>query len=451
VENRRIRSFDDLQYASEVGGRVLTLFSGGLDSSYVLHKLRDLKCEVYALSVDVGDGDDRASQQSIAEALGAQFILLDRKSEFAEMAVAPAIYAQAEYLGLYPISSSLSRPIIAKAAVDLALELECTTIVHTANQSQNSLRRLNSAIDALGFQGHYGSPYEHNAMTRQAKQSKLVSLGLHCFSDRDVSGDANLWCREFESGSLDNPECFDVPDRAWSWTAPAKSSAVSSANMRSTDTPAEAVLSVRFEHGLPVSVDGEPMSLVPLIDRLNTYVGSYGIGRYEGLEYLNDKVKVLEIREAPAAAILLRAYRHLEMATQSAELLREKHTIEQLWVREAIEGRWFGSLKRSADAFLQSVSHTVSGEVHFSLLAGQARLRGVNAVNACYLTDRDQWEIDKARLCASRSLRDYEQCSEHYSTLVDAVSVTGRRGEVECKKDRGRAAVSAVGLSEEVA
>ena len=105
------------------------------------------------------------------------------------------------YMAMYPISSSLSRPIICRIAVDQAALLGCDAIVHTANQSQNSLRRLNGALHQLGFGGFHGSPYEYSALTRQEKIAELRRAGLTAFQARGTSGDANLWCREFESGT----------------------------------------------------------------------------------------------------------------------------------------------------------------------------------------------------------------------------------------------------------
>lgn len=420
MTNGQIRSIDDMQYASEACSKVLTLFSGGLDSSYILHRLQALDCQVIALLVDVGDAADRSGLLNITQTLGAKLQIVDYREEFANSAVRQAIRSQAKYLGQYPISSSLSRPIIAKAAVEIAKHSQCGAIIHTANQSQNSLRRLNGAIRDLGYEGYFGSPYEYDAVSRATKQEKLVSLGLHEFEQRQVSGDANLWCREFESGLLDNPETFSVPDNAYLWTD------TRAGFSRPTDI---SPISITFESGEPVSVDGVEMNLVTLIAELNRRVGQYGIGRYEGLEYLEGGSKVLEVREAPAAALLMEAYRHLEMSILPAELLREKHAMEQLWVREAIDGRWFGSVKSSVDAFINEASRKVTGTVRFNLMPGQARLLGVVAKNAQYLIDRDHWEESAARQSAARSLRELTRLQTPLPFVDDVV----RRNEASCK------------------
>ena len=395
---RQIRSMADMMYAVREKPRVLTLFSGGLDSSYILSHLQRVNCETTALVVNLGGDLDLDQLSDTARAFGARLEVVDARDQFAREAVVPAIRAQAKYLGVYPLSSSLSRPIIASAAVRAAEQFDCDTVIHTANQSQNSLRRLNGAISQLGYEGFYGSPYEFDAIPRARKAEELRGLGIDTFAACPVSGDANLWCREFESGSLDNPEDYSVPDTAYHWTARLANG---------TPRVAErAELVLEFELGVPVSVNGLQLPLRELIDYLNFTVGAHGVGRFEGLEYLDGDEKVLEIREAPAALALMAAFRHLEMATLPAELLREKSGMEQLWVREAIEGRWFGSVRRACDAFINEATVGVSGQVRFTLSAGSIELAGLRADEPAYLTDRDAWEVAIAGQRGARSLSE---------------------------------------------
>lgn len=402
MDSRKIRSFDDLNAVAGHARHILTLFSGGLDSSYVLKALADRGCAVTALCVDVGEGLQLRELQATTARFGAKLKVVDAKEEFAREAVLPAIRAQAKYLGIYPISSSLSRPILARCAVRVAAELGCDAIVHTANQSQNSLRRLNGAIAQLGFKGWFGTPYEFSAMAREEKMDALGRAGMPGFHSRGISGDANLWCREFESGSLDNPESFQVPEALFEWTAPG------------SQLPMDAELTISFEDGVPVAVDGERLPLVELIAGLNRRVGAFGIGRYSGLEHLEHGEKVLEVREAPAACVLMEAYRHLETAKLDAELLREKIAQEQLWVREAVEGRWFGALREAADSFIVSTARHVTGTVGYRLRAGAADVCSIQADRPLYLTDRDTWEKRVARERSRKKLqvvRSEEACA----------------------------------------
>ena len=380
MPTRTIRSFADLDAMRGKVDHVLTLFSGGLDSSYVLKELASRQIRVTALSVNVGETSDVEDLHEITAFFGAELHQVDARETFAEEAVAPAICAQARYLGIYPVSSSLSRPILAKAAVKAATELGCGAIVHTANQSQNSLRRLNGAIEQLGFEGCYGTPYERSVLTRIEKIEALRQLGLDRFQARGISGDANLWCREFESGSLDNPENFWVPPSLFEWTRPQR------------DATVTRPLEVEFVQGKAVAVDGRRMDLVSLIAHLNELVGTFCIGRYSGLEHLCGGEKVLEVREAPAATLLMDAYRHLETAVLDAELLREKAALELLWTREAVEGRWFGNLRQCADAFIQAAAAQVTGKVCYQLRQGAMDVCSIKASQPLYLTDRDAWE-----------------------------------------------------------
>ncbi|NML14950.1 argininosuccinate synthase-related protein [Azohydromonas caseinilytica] len=400
----RIRSFDDLDVVARHARHVLTLFSGGLDSSYVLKELAERNCRVTALAMDVGEGVHQKDLQEIAARFGATLELVDMREEFAQQAVLPAIRAQARYLGIYPISSSLSRPMLAQCAVETAVRLGCDAIIHTANQSQNSLRRLNGAIAQLGYEGWYGTPYEFSAMTRDEKIKILSQAGLPRFQARGISGDANLWCREFESGALENPEAFWVPESLYEWTAPRDLGAL----------PRE--LRVSFDAGTPVALNDERLPLQELIARLNRLAGAFGVGRYCGLEHLDFGEKVLEVREAPAAHVLMDAYRHLETATLDAELLREKLGQEQVWVREAIEGRWFGHLRDAAEAFIARTARHVTGTVAYTLRPGAADVCSIRADRPLYLCDRDGWEKRVARERAhTRLSHDMTSTQEIYA------------------------------------
>lgn len=359
---------------------VVTLFSGGLDSTYLLHRLRTMNfTDVHAVSVDLGEDESSAAKQRIADALGVRLHIIDGRRTFAEEHVRPAIAAQAVYLDTHPVSSTLSRPLIARLSVELARRLNATTVLHTANRSQNTLRRLNGALELLGFSGWFGSPYDLEPVDRDDKILELKRVGLDQMSERVVSGDSNLWCREFESGVLDDPEDHSVPEHMYRWSA-----------LR--HTAAADTLEVAFAKGVPVGVDGTPMHLLEVIETLNERVGAYGLGRYSGLEHLDNGEKVLEIREMPAAWLLLRSYRHLEGATLTAETIREKMHLEQLWVREALEGRWFGQLHQAVGAFIELCASEVTGSVRWRLTPGGAETRGIIAERPRYLRNREAWE-----------------------------------------------------------
>ncbi|MFJ6392824.1 argininosuccinate synthase-related protein [Streptomyces sp. NPDC091972] len=375
-----VRSFRDIADLRLVDQPVVTLFSGGLDSTYLLHRLRHSGARnIHAVSVDLGGEEAWPEVASIADRLGVAWHLIDARSDFVESFVRPAIAAQAVYLDTHPISSSLSRPLIAQVVLDVAREVDAAAVLHTANRSQNTLRRLNGAFHYLGFEGQYGSPYDLTPVDRDQKIKELSVVGLDEMSRRIVSGDNNLWCREFESGIIDNPEHHVVPTSLYRWT-------------RADEPSGPRMLDIGFKAGVPVSVNGVDLPLSGVIATLNTDVGRYGIGRYSGLEHLADDVKVLEVREMPAAAILLRSYRHIESAVTGAEEMREKMHLEQLWVREALEGRWFGALRHACQSFIDVFASKVTGSVRWNLSYGRAETVSITADNPLYVQNREAWE-----------------------------------------------------------
>ncbi|WP_063769850.1 argininosuccinate synthase-related protein [Streptomyces scabiei] len=376
-----VRSFHDIESGHlDRDSPMVVLFSGGLDSTYLLHRLTAVGFEnIHAVYADLGAGEDIEEQRRVVEQLSVHLHILDGQRVFADEYVRPAVAAQSLYLGTHPISSSLSRPLIAKLAVEQATALGATGILHTANRSQNTMRRLNGALRNLGWTGAYGSPYDLDPVERDQKVRELESRGLVHMSKRLTSVDSNLWCREFESGVLEDPEEHAVPEHLYRWSV-----------LPAGDARTE--LEVGFERGVPCSVDGTQLPLREVIDTLNHRVGAYGIGRYSGLEHLEGSQKVLELREMPAAWILLRTYRHLETATLDAESIREKMHIEQIWVREALEGRWFANLRRASQSFIDACAERVTGTVRWRLRSGTADTLSIRATHPLYLRDREAWE-----------------------------------------------------------
>ena len=136
--------------------------------------------------------------------------------------------------------------------------------------------------------------------------------------------------------------------------------------------------------------------LVELISSLNAKVGRYGIGRFSSLKHLETGEKVLEVREAPAAALILEGFAHLASATVDVASLRWMRALGEALIMEAVEGRWFRSLRKALQSFLEASAQPVSGDVRFTLRNGGLELAGIKAVSPLYVRDREQWEYRKA-------------------------------------------------------
>jgi argininosuccinate synthase len=265
---------------------------------------------------------------------------------------------------------------MAKIAAEVAAEHGCNVVIHTSNRSQNSLRRFNGALAALGFPGAYGSPFDRGSISREEKMAELRAAGVQLPVNRSASSDSNFWSREFESGDLELPEAL------YYWTKPSGNT-----------SPAR--LTIRFEGGVPVELDGERLDFLTLTERVNVLAGSFGLGRYEGLEEIEDGAKVQEVREMPAACVLFDAYRRLETGCVSSECIREKMHQEQIWVREAVEGRWYQPLRSAAQAFCLTVAEKVTGAITYDLSPNKLQYRGMKADRPLYIRDRTEYEKEE--------------------------------------------------------
>lgn len=399
MNQRKVRCFSDIEELCHRNDTIVTLCGGGLDSAYLLAQLSKLDVHLVALSVDVGDDFDIECFSTIADKFDVDITRLDYRKEFVEEFVYPSILAGGRYLGQHPISASLSRPLIARVGVEFARSVGAKCLLHTANQSQNSLRRLNGAISDLGFEGYFGSPYEFDALPRDFKRLELQeAFGISGFANRLISTDTNLWCREFESGPLDDPEGFEIDQNLYQWSVASET--------------ASRVIQLHFDRGHVVSVDAEPVTdLVELISGLNAKVGRYGIGRFSSLEHLESGEKVLEVREAPAAALILEAFAQLASATVEVETLRWMRTLGEALIIEAVEGRWFRTLRKALQSFLEVSADRVSGDVRFALRNGGFELAGLKAVSPLYIRDREQWEYRKAAAARSVTTSRFDRSS----------------------------------------
>jgi argininosuccinate synthase len=339
--------------------KVALAYSGGLDSSLcaVLAKEKYQVEELFAITVDVGQGQDEmdAAIQK-AKVLGITPIVVDVKDEFADNWLAKAIQANSNYEG-YPVSTSMTRQLIASKIAALALQLGCDAIIEGSSGKGNDQYRMHNVFKLFAPQLEVLVPVRDFDLTRGDEEELSKELGIPITEVMQGGDDKTLWCRSLASGAigLNQP----IPDNAWLWLQPpAKQSA----------TPTQ--IAVTFDHGVPVALDGKELSLPEIVAKLNVIAGSHGIGKIDIFEDGIMGLKSRELYEAPAAAVLLKLHHDLEQFTLTKEELDFKAGVDQKWAYLVYHGAWFNPLKSALDAFIETTQAQVSGTVTASLFHG---------------------------------------------------------------------------------
>ena len=351
-------------------------YSGGLDTSCAIAWLKEDYGfdEVVAVLVDVGQDADFEPAFARGYAAGASDVLLvDRKREFANDQVAKALLANALYEGRYPLVSALSRPVIAEAVAEVALELDAEAVVHGCTGKGNDQLRFELAFKAKYPGVHVIAPLRDKIWTRDEEIAFAEARGIpvEAKAEKPYSIDDNLFGRAIEAGILED-----------AWVAPPEDAFLLTSHPSTAPAPVDVV--VGFEQGLPLTVDGVEHELHELIAELNPLAGAYGIGRIDMIENRAIGIKSRELYEAPAAIALIEAHRALEdLVLTKAEAIA-KRELEPKWAQVLYDGLWFSPVRAAYDAFFTATQTLVTGEVRLSLQPGAAVVTGRRSDYALY-------------------------------------------------------------------
>ena len=351
-------------------------YSGGLDTSCIISWLKEDYGydEVVAVLVDVGQVFDLEGSVERGEAAGADdVVLVERREAFATEQVAQALKTNALYEGRYPLVSALSRPVIAAAVAEIALELDAEAVVHGCTGKGNDQVRFE-----LAFRANYPgvtviAPLRDRVWTRDEEIEYALARGIPIKQSAasPYSIDENLFGRSIECGVLEDP-----------WASPPEEPYELTADPATAPSPTELI--VAFEGGLPTMLDGEELPLDELIAALNEQTGAYGIGRIDMIENRVVGIKSREVYEAPAAITLIEAHRALEDLVLTKAELRIKRQLEVAWTELVYEGLWFSPAREAIDAFVDCTQEVVCGEVRMVLQAGAAVVSGRRSELALY-------------------------------------------------------------------
>ncbi len=358
--------------------RVLLLYSGGLDTSVMLKWIQDqYGAEVVALSVDLGQpGEDWEVVRGKALRLGAvDCRVVDARDEFAHEYVLPAIRANARYGGGYPLFTALGRPLIAKLAVDAAREAGCDTIAHGCTGKGNDQVRIEATIATLAPELKVIAPVREWRMGREEEIEYAREHGIPVKGGTEVapySIDDNLWGRSSEGRWIEELDHEPEDDVFGLVTRPEEA----------PDEPGR--VTVGFERGVPVSLDGERLGLVELIERAGEIGARHGVGIVDHIEDRIVGLKVRDIYEVPAATILLTAHQELERLVSTIHQNQFKPALDRQWAYLVYAGLWWEPLRGDLDAYMERVDQQVTGAITLKLFKGSARVVKRESPNAVY-------------------------------------------------------------------
>ncbi len=358
--------------------RVLLLYSGGLDTSVMLKWIQDqYEAEVVALTVNLGQpGEDYEVIKGKALHLGAvDCHVVDARAEFANEYIARAIKANAIYGLGYPLFTALGRPLIAKLAVDYARASGCDTIAHGCTGKGNDQVRIEATITTLAPELKVIAPVRTWRMGRDEEVAYAREHGIPVKGGTETapySIDDNLWGRSSEGRWIED-------------LARAPEDDVFSLVTRPEEAPDEPeIVTVEFERGLPVAFNGEATALVELIERAGAAGARHGVGIVDHIEDRIVGLKVRDIYEVPAAAILLLAHTELEKLVGTIHQNQMKPGLDQKWAYLVYAGLWWEPLREDLDAYMDAVNQQVTGTIGVKLYKGSARAVTRESPNAVY-------------------------------------------------------------------
>jgi argininosuccinate synthase len=358
--------------------RVLLLYSGGLDTSVMLKWIQDhYEAEVVALTVNLGQpGEDYDVIRGKALHLGAiECHVIDAREEFVRDYVAPAIKANALYGGGYPLFTALGRPLIAKLAVEYARRSGCDTVAHGCTGKGNDQVRIEATVTTLAPELKIIAPVRGWQMGRDEEIAYAREHGIPVKGGVEVapySIDDNLWGRSSEGRWIEDLDHAPEDDVFQLVTRPEEA----------PDAAEEVELA--FEAGLPVALDGERMGLVALIERLGAIGARHGVGIVDHIEDRVVGLKVRDIYEVPAAAIVLPAHAELEKLVCTIHQNQFKPQLDRQWAYLVYAGLWWEPLRDDLDAYMAAVNAQVTGTVALKLYKGTARVIRRSSPNAVY-------------------------------------------------------------------
>ena len=369
--------------------KVVLAYSGGLDTSIIIPWLKEnYDCDVIAMIADVGQGDDVDQVAEKAYKTGAVKVnVLDLRKEFLTDYVFPALRAGAVYEHKYLLGTSLARPVIAKHQVEVALNEGATALAHGCTGKGNDQVRFEHAFQALAPELKVIAPWrEWKLKSREDCLDYAEQHGIPVTASREKihSRDKNIWHLSHEGGELEDPANAPL-DSTWQLTRSPQEA-----------PDREETVTIGFEAGNPVSIDGHNFDPVSLVELLNEIGGRNAIGRVDLVENRFVGIKSRGCYETPGGTLLLTAHRELEALCLDREVLHFKQHVALKYAELVYYGLWFTPLREAMDAFVSETQKEVTGVVTLKLYKGNVAVAVRQSEFSLYRTDLSSFTMSEA-------------------------------------------------------
>jgi len=354
---------------------VVLAYSGGLDTSVCIKWLQEkYKMNVVTVTLDLGQKDDLKEIGERSFLLGASnHYEIDARDEFVTKYIHPAIKANGLYEGKYPLSTALGRPLIAEKLVKVAERESANAVAHGCTGKGNDQVRMDVTVRSLNPSLRVIAPVREWNMTRDEEIAYAQNHGIPIRPSRSIySIDQNVWGRSIESGPLEHPDVEPLAD-AFEWTTMPE---------EAPDPPG--YLELEFLEGVPAKVNGQELSPLGLIQFVNQFAGSHGVGIIDHIEDRLVGIKSREVYECPAALAIIEAHQDLEKLVLTRNELEFKSAVEREWAWLVYSGLWMEPLRTALDNFIETTQRRVSGKVKLKLYKGSMRVVGRSSENTLY-------------------------------------------------------------------
>jgi len=367
--------------------RVCLAYSGGLDTSVILRWLiEEYGCEVVAYCADVGQEEELSGLPEKAAATGAvDCVVRDLREEFVSDYVFPAIAGNAVYEGRYLLGTALARPLIARHHVEVARATGCDALAHGATGKGNDQVRFELAFRALAPELAVIAPWREWDLRSRSDciaYAREHGIAISATLEKPYSIDRNLLHCSFEGGILEDP-----------WNAPDEEMfLLTTSPERAPDAPQQ--LSIGFEGGVPVRLDGEALPPAEMLARLNRIACSHGIGRVDMVENRFVGLKSRGVYETPGGTVLHEAHRAIESITLDREVMHERDRLSPRFAELIYNGFWFSPEMSFMRAAIDASQRDVSGDVRLRLYKGNVIVEGRRSPNSLYSEELATFEED---------------------------------------------------------